>query len=103
MKSPVDKSQQDHYLDIFRAMSEPLRAQIISMIAETDELGCTVLEEALPVSKSTISYHIKILSRAGLIDVRKEGRFYFYRLRRHVFDFYLPAYLERTDRSIASR
>ncbi len=103
MKSPVERSQQDHYLDIFRAMSEPLRAQIISMIGATEELGCTVLEETLPVSKSTISYHIKILSRAGLIDVRKEGRFYFYRLRRHVFDFYLPAYLERTERQAVPR
>jgi len=34
------------------------------------------------VSKPTISYHIKILAQAGLVSVRKEGRYFFYRLER---------------------
>ena len=40
------------------------------------------LEQTLPVSKPTISYHTKILQQAGLLSVRKEGRNYFYALRR---------------------
>jgi DNA-binding transcriptional ArsR family regulator len=40
----------------------------------------------LPLSKPTISYHIKVLYHAGLIEVRKQGRHYFYRLRRETLD-----------------
>jgi Helix-turn-helix domain len=51
-------------------------------MAATDELACTTLEKTLPVTKSTISYHIKALVHAHLIHVRKQGRYYFYTLRR---------------------
>jgi DNA-binding transcriptional ArsR family regulator len=83
------------YAEIFSALSEPIRIEIVSMIAGTEELACTVLDDTLPISKSTISYHIKILYHAGLIHVRKDGRYYFYRLRREVFDQYVDGFLDR--------
>ena len=83
------------YAEIFNALSEPIRIEIVSMIAATDELACTALDETLPISKSTISYHIKILYHAGLISVRKDGRYYFYRLKREVFDQYVGGFLDR--------
>lgn len=83
------------YALIFDALSEPIRMQIVRQIANADELACTTLDETLPVSKSTISYHVKILSHAHLISVRKDGRYYHYRLRADVFDHYLPTFLDR--------
>jgi ArsR family transcriptional regulator len=68
----------ENLIDVFRALSDPVRAGIMARIASTDELPCTALEEELAVTKSTISYHVKILYRAGLINIRKEGRYYFY-------------------------
>ena len=53
-------------------------------MASVDELACMTLEDTLPVSKPTISYHTKILYHAGLITVRKSGRNYYYSLRRDV-------------------
>jgi hypothetical protein len=47
-------------------------------------LACITLEDTLPVSKPTISYHTKILQNAGLISTRKAGRNYYYSLRRDV-------------------
>ena len=85
-----DLSVDDIYSEIFAALSEPVRIRIIRMIAETDELACTRLDETLPISKSTISYHIKVLHHAGLISVRKDGRYYHYRLKRDVLHDYLP-------------
>jgi len=95
---PIDERVDDLralYTGIFRALSEPLRLEIISLFAELDELPCTVIEEHLPISKSTISYHIKILARARLVSVRKEGRFYFYRPRLDVFEWFVPGLLHR--------
>lgn len=91
----LEVSERDHYANIFRALSEPIRLEMISMFDADDTCACTLLEDQLPISKSTISYHIKILYQAGLIHVRKEGRFYHYDLRRDVFDYFVPGLLER--------
>lgn len=68
--------------EIFKALSDPVRWSIIVQMASVDELACMTLEETLPISKPTISYHTKILHHAGLINVRKSGRNYYYSLRR---------------------
>ena len=70
--------------EIFKALSDPVRWSIIVQMASVDELACITLEDTLPVSKPTISYHTKILQHAGLINVRKSGRNYYYSLRRDV-------------------
>jgi DNA-binding transcriptional ArsR family regulator len=70
--------------EIFKALSDPVRWSIIVQMASVDELACITLEDTLPVSKPTISYHTKILQNAGLISTRKAGRNYYYSLRRDV-------------------
>mgnify|MGYP001228440466 CR=1 FL=1 len=70
--------------EAFKALGDPIRWSIVTQMAVVDELACLSLEDTLPVSKSTISYHTKILHHAGLISMRKEGRNYFYSLRRDV-------------------
>ena len=72
--------------DVFKALSDPMRWSIVERMGGVDELACTTIEQMLPVSKPTISYHIKVLYHAGLIEVRKQGRNYFYRLRREALD-----------------
>jgi ArsR family transcriptional regulator, arsenate/arsenite/antimonite-responsive transcriptional repressor len=71
---------------VFKALSDPVRWSIVQQIAAAGELACATLEDTVPVSKPTISYHTKVLHRAGLIDVRKSGRRYYYSLRRDVLD-----------------
>jgi DNA-binding transcriptional ArsR family regulator len=83
----------DPVIEIFKALSEPVRLDIMARIVSTDELACTTLEKELPISKSTISYHMKILYRAHLIDIRKEGRFYHYRARTAEIEEVVPGML----------
>src|SRR6202044_1058751 len=80
----VETSQENLAAEVFKALGDPVRWSIIAQIAAVDELPCADLEQTLPVSKPTISYHTKILQQAGLLTVRKEGRNYFYALRRDV-------------------
>ena len=70
--------------EVFKALGDPIRWNIVQQMAQQEELACSLLEDTLPVSKPTISYHTKILTQAGLIEVRKRGRNYFYSLRREV-------------------
>ena len=83
----------DPVIEIFKALSEPIRLEIMARIVSVDELPCTALEKELPVSKSTISYHMKILHRAGLIDIRKAGRYYHYRAREKEIEQLVPGVL----------
>ncbi|MBS1870033.1 MAG: helix-turn-helix transcriptional regulator [Actinobacteria bacterium] len=82
-------------LRVLRALGDPMRLEIIAQMAVRDETPCTLLEDLLPVSKSTISYHVKNLYVADLVTIRKEGRFYFYRLREDVLEEVLPGFLQR--------
>jgi DNA-binding transcriptional ArsR family regulator len=70
--------------EVFKALSDPIRWNIVQQVAQEDEFACSILEETLPVSKPTISYHTKVLIQAGVIAVHKRGRNYFYSLRRDV-------------------
>lgn len=91
VESALRKSMADAYTDVFQAVSDINRLKILALIASNpDDYPCTGLEEYLSLSKSTISYHVKILSRAGLIEVRKDGRNYRYTLRRQILDYFIP-------------
>jgi DNA-binding transcriptional ArsR family regulator len=68
----------------FKAVSDPVRWDILRQIAQAGVLPAGVLEETLPVSKPTISYHMKILVRAGIVAARKERRNLYYSLRGEV-------------------
>src|SRR5690242_15832800 len=81
-RSPARPGIQHEYAETFRALSDPTRLEMIRMAAQADEVACTTFLERFGVSKSTISYHVKVLRSAGLIKVRKEGQFYRYRLDR---------------------
>jgi DNA-binding transcriptional ArsR family regulator len=78
-REPVDPTE------VFKALSDPMRWQIIQQLAaEEGEYACSLLEHTIPVSKPTISYHTKILAQAGLITTHKRGRKYYYVLQRDV-------------------
>jgi ArsR family transcriptional regulator len=87
---PRNTSEKDRYVAVMKALSDPTRLEMIRLIAASPEYACTSLERELPVSKSTISYHVKILSHADLLSVRREGKFFFYRLHKEVLDYYSP-------------
>lgn len=67
--------------DVFKALGDPIRLEIVRQIAAAGELAWSALQERLPVSKPTISYHIKTLVQADLLAARKEGRNFYYTLR----------------------
>jgi DNA-binding transcriptional ArsR family regulator len=91
----IEASLADAYVDFAKAVSDPTRLEILLLIGEVGEYPCTALQEHLALSKSTISYHIKTLSQVGLVRVRREGRNFFYEIRREVLDYYMPEMLPR--------
>jgi DNA-binding transcriptional ArsR family regulator len=79
---------------VLQALSDPVRLEIVRQIAGCDsggELTCGELE--LPVTKSTGSHHLKILSAAGVIAEREEGTRKYLSLRRDELDRRFPGLL----------
>jgi len=60
---------------IAKALADPRRFDILQHIASVDELPCQSLCALTPISKATLSHHLQELQSAGLISVRKEGKF----------------------------
>jgi len=63
----------------FHALSEPLRLQVLALL-RTQELCVCDLCDRLNVSQSKLSFHLKTLKQAQLIQARQEGRWIYYRL-----------------------
>lgn len=77
---------------IFAALSDPVRLNIIALLLEEGELSCGQCTIDLP--KSSMSHHFKVLREAGLIQRREEGKMHFISLRKDEIEERLPGLLK---------
>jgi ArsR family transcriptional regulator, arsenate/arsenite/antimonite-responsive transcriptional repressor len=80
---------------IAKALADPRRMAVLEVIAGERECACTKLREEFPVSKATISHHIKELVRAGLVESHREGQYLQCEVRRDVLEAYAAELLRR--------
>ncbi|ELR69013.1 Transcriptional regulator, ArsR family [Fulvivirga imtechensis AK7] len=59
--------------DVFQAIADPTRREIINLIAHRS-LNLNTIAENFDVTRQAISLHIKILTECGLVNVKKQGR-----------------------------
>jgi DNA-binding transcriptional ArsR family regulator len=59
--------------DVFQAIADPTRREIINMIAH-QSLNLNAVSENFNISRPAISKHIKILTECGLIEIKQQGR-----------------------------
>jgi DNA-binding transcriptional ArsR family regulator len=75
---------------VFRALSDPTRRAILDRLRRREH-GVSALCEPFAMTQPAISQHLRVLSDAGLVRSRKEGRERIYRISpgplRHAFDW----------------
>jgi ArsR family transcriptional regulator len=81
---------------VAKALADPRRMALLQAIASEEECACQRLREEFPVSKATISFHIKELVRAGLVEARRNGQFLHCEVRRDTLEAYTAELLRRT-------
>jgi DNA-binding transcriptional ArsR family regulator len=64
-------TEQSSLPEVLHALSDPIRLQIVRALRDGAEVSCGMLD--VPVSKSTLSHHLKVLRDAGLTRTRAEG------------------------------
>lgn len=74
---------------IARAISDPRRFAILKRIADCKEVACSALRECQPIAPATMSHHLKELEQAGLIQIRREGKFASLQFERETWNAYL--------------
>jgi DNA-binding transcriptional ArsR family regulator len=59
--------------DVFQAIADPTRRQIIEMVAQRP-LNLNAIADQFDVSRQAVSLHVKILEECGIIIIKKQGR-----------------------------
>ena len=77
----------------YKALGDPTRLRLVQLLASKGEMGCGELIETLGISPSTLSYHTNRLESCRLLDVRRDGQFRFFSLRRDELRLLAPALL----------
>jgi ArsR family transcriptional regulator len=85
----LDTDQAAELAAVFKALGDPVRLRLLSMIASVQggEVCVCELTPAFDLSQPTISHHLKVLRQAGLIDCERRGTWVYY--------WALPAALDR--------
>ncbi len=82
LESPLDDRQAHELADHLKALADPVRLRLLSMIATspTAELCACDLPDALERSQPTISHHLTQLVNAGIVEREQRGKWAYFRL-----------------------
>jgi ArsR family transcriptional regulator len=82
----MSSDQADSVAVLMRALSDPIRLRLMSLIAATDEICVCDLTTPFDVSQPTISHHLKVLRTAGLVGCQRRGTWVYYWAEREALD-----------------
>jgi len=82
LREPITASQAAELARLLKALADPTRLQLVSMVAvlEDGEACVCDLTEPLGLTQPTISHHLKILVDAGIFTRDKRGVWAYYSL-----------------------
>ena len=73
----------------FKALANPARIEILNLLSDSrnggvggGEISVHTIVESLPLSPSTISHHLNVLKKAGIINSRRDKQWIYYSINR---------------------
>ncbi len=70
----VERIDEDQLTELLKAASDPTRRALLTLLAQQGPMQVTALAAHFDCSLNSISKHIKVLERAGLVQRRTEWR-----------------------------
>ncbi len=87
---------------VAKALSHPARIAIIQLLSEKQEIKTGDISEFLPISRTTVSQHLKVLKESGIIKGSIDGLKIHYCLDMNILDNYRQKYNEFFTSSISN-
>ena len=96
-REPIDAEGAVTLAEAFKALADPVRLQLLNLIATADTGEACACDLVDPVGKSqpTVSHHLKVLREAGLIEGEKRGTWVWYSV--------VPSRLDELQRVLGGR
>lgn len=73
------------FAETFKALSDPIRREILTLLKD-GRMSAGEISSNFEMTGSTISYHLSILKKAGLVFESKEKNFIYYTLNTSVVE-----------------
>ena len=70
----------DRAATLFHALSDATRVRILLQLRRGERCVCELMD-ATDAAQSRLSFHLKVLKDAGILDARREGRWPYYAIR----------------------
>lgn len=70
---------------MFHALSDPTRLELLERIKDGEQCVCELMD-LMQATQSRLSFHLKVLKDAGLLQDRREGRWMYYSLSNEGLD-----------------
>jgi DNA-binding transcriptional ArsR family regulator len=70
---------------LFKALNDSTRREILEMLKDKD-LTAGEIAEQFHISWPSVSHHLELLKRAGLVEAEKRGQFIYYSINTTVMD-----------------
>lgn len=83
LREPLGASEADDLARSLKALTDPARLRIISIVAASANGEACVCDLTGPIglSQPTVSHHLKVLTEAGFLDRSKRGTWAYFRIR----------------------
>ncbi len=73
-------------MDMFSALAEPTRRNIVELLAKNGQLSATDIYDKFSVSHPAISQHLKVLREANLVQMEKRAQQHLYQINPEKID-----------------
>ena len=92
------------FIEALSVLSEEVRYRILSLIASKGELAAKAILEEFDFTQPTLSHHMACLAGAGLVNVKRKGRFAYYSVNKDTIDMVASgiASLKSPSKTVAS-
>ncbi len=77
---PLTEADSVSLASVLAALADPVRLRLLSIVAAQGEVCSCHLQEPLGKSQPTISHHTRVLTKAGLIEGEKRGKWTWWRI-----------------------
>lgn len=88
LEAPLSDQEADRAARQFKALADPARVKLLSLIASSPdgELCVCNLTGPLGLSQPTVSHHLKVLTDAGFLERERRQSWAYFRVRRETLD-----------------